>query len=191
MELLQQYIRKHGKAINEHVLKVDSFLNHQVDPVLMEKIGEEFYQYFKKYPITKVVTVETSGISPAIFCALKFNVPMVFIKKNVPSTMNDFYTSSVHSFTKNKTYTICLAKEYINEDDHVLFIDDFLANGQAFLGVEEIIKESKASLDGVGMVIEKAFQDGHDIIANKGYDIYSLARIASLGENEIHFVGED
>lgn len=191
MELLQQYIRKHGKAINEHVLKVDSFLNHQVDPVLMEKIGEEFYQYFKKYPITKVVTVETSGISPAIFCALKFNVPMVFIKKNVPSTMNDFYTSKVHSFTKNKTYTICLSKEYINEDDHILFIDDFLANGQAFLGVEEIIKASNATLDGVGMVIEKAFQEGHDMIVNKGYDIYSLARIASLGENEIHFVGEE
>lgn len=190
MELLQEYIRKNGKAVNEHVLKVDSFLNHQVDPMLMEKIGEEFYRYFKKYPITKVLTVETSGIAPALFCALKFNVPMVFIKKNVPSTMNDFYTAEVHSFTKNKTYTICLSKEYINENDHILFIDDFLANGQAFLGVEKIIKEAKASLEGVGMVIEKSFQEGHSLIENKGYDIYSLARVASLGENKISFVGE-
>lgn len=190
MELLRQYIKENGKAVNEHVLKVDSFLNHQVDPMLMEKIGEEFYQYFKKYPITKVVTVETSGICPAIFCALKFNVPMVFIKKNVPSTMEDFYVADVYSFTKNKTYTICLSKEYINENDHILFIDDFLANGQAFLGVEKIIKEANATLDGVGMVIEKSFQEGHDLIEKLGYDIYSLARIESLGENIINFVGE-
>ncbi len=190
MILLEEEIKRRGKVINGEILKVDSFLNHQVDPMLMKAIGEEFYQHFKKYPITKVVTIETSGIAPALMCALKLQVPMIFIKKAQPSTMQEAYTSNVFSFTKNKSYTICLSKHLINEDDHILFIDDFLANGQAFLGVEQIIHEAGAVIDGVGMVIDKTFQEGHKLIRDKGYDLYSLARIKSLDENGVVFEDE-
>ncbi len=190
MKLLHEYIVEQGEVIDESILKVDSFLNHQVDPILMDKIGNEFYEYFKKYPITKVVTVETSGISPALFCALKFNVPMVFIKKNVPSTMKNMTSALVYSFTKQKEYTISLSNEYIDQNDHILFIDDFLANGQAFLGVEKIIYEIGAKIDGVGIVIEKSFQNGREVILSKGYDLYSLARIASFKNNTVHFIKE-
>lgn len=187
MELLKETIRNEGRIINGNILKVDSFLNQQVDPKLMDAIGEELYQYFKKYPITKVVTIETSGIAPALMCALKFNVDMIFIKKAQPSTMLDAYTSQVFSFTKNKSYTICLEKHLIGEGEHILFIDDFLANGQAFLGVEEMMREAGATIDGVGIVIDKVFQDGHQLIKDKGYDIYSLAKIKSLKEEGVLF----
>lgn len=187
MLLLEKEIIQRGKIINGEILKVDSFLNHQVDPKLMEAIGEEFYHYFKKYPITKVVTIETSGIAPALMCALKLEVPMIFIKKAQPSTMQEAYVSHVFSFTKNKSYTICLSKHLISEDDHILFIDDFLANGQAFLGVEQIVHEAGAVIDGVGIVIDKTFQDGHLLIKEKGYDLYSLAKIKSLDENGVIF----
>ncbi|MFQ9923672.1 MAG: xanthine phosphoribosyltransferase [Beduini sp.] len=187
MLLLEEEIIKRGKIINGEILKVDSFLNHQVDPKLMEAIGEEFYHHFKKYPITKVVTIETSGIAPALMCALKLDVPMIFIKKAQPSTMQEAYVSHVFSFTKNKSYTICLSKHLIDKDDHILFIDDFLANGQAFLGVEQIIHEAGAVIEGVGIVIDKTFQDGHLLIKEKGYDLYSLAKIKSLDENGVIF----
>lgn len=187
MKKLEDYILENGKIINGEILKVDTFLNHQVNPQMMDDIGEEFYQYFKKYPINKVVTIETSGIAPALMCALRFKVPMVFIKKAVPSTMKEAYTSEVFSFTKNKTYQISVSKELIKENDHILFVDDFLANGEAFSGVEKICQEAKATIDGVGIVIDKVFQKGHNTIKNKGYDIYSLAMIESLTENGIKF----
>lgn len=187
MKKLEEYIQRKGKVINGDILKVDNFLNHQVDPQLMVEIGEEFYDYFKKYPITKVVTIETSGIAPALMRALKFNVPMIFIKKAVPSTMEEAYKANVFSFTKNKSYTIYLSKHLIHEDDHILFIDDFLANGQAFLGVEQIVHDANASLDGVGIVIDKVFQEGHTLIKERGYDLYSLAKIKSLNEKGVEF----
>lgn len=188
MNKLEQYIKENGKVINGEILKVDTFLNHQVDPALMKEIGENFYNYFKKYPINKVVTIETSGIAPALMCAACFGVPMVFIKKAVPSTMSDAYHAEVFSFTKNKTYHISVSKEFLSENDHILFIDDFLANGEAFLGVENICKEAKATIEGVGIVIDKAFQKGHQKIIDKGYDLCSLAQIAALDENGIHFL---
>ncbi len=188
---LKQAIKNQGKVIDGKVLKVDAFLNHQVDPVLMEQIGDAFYDYFKKYPITKVMTIESSGIAPAFMCAKRFNVPMVFIKKAKPSTMDDAYVSEVFSFTKNKSYTICLGKEFINEKDHILFIDDFLANGQAFLGVEEMIKAAGAKMDGVGIVIDKVFQSGHQMILDRGYDLYSLACIKEFKQNAVVFDDEE
>ena len=187
MKNLEQYIQKHGKVIDGKVLKVDTFLNHQVDPNLMQEIGEAFYDYFKKYPITKVVTIETSGIAPALMCALKFNVPMIFIKKAIPSTMEEAYVAEVFSFTKNKKYTICLSKHLLQEEDHILFIDDFLANGQAFLAVEQLVEEAKAKIDGVGIVIDKVFQNGHKMILDRGYDLYSLACIKELNEEGVFF----
>lgn len=187
MNKLEQYIKENSRIINGGILKVDSFLNHQVDPLLMEEIGQELYDYFKKYPINKVVTIETSGIAPALMCAYRFKVPMVFIKKAIPSTMSDAYNAEVFSFTKNKTYHICISKEFLTEDDHILFIDDFLANGEAFSGVEKICKEAHATIEGVGIVIDKAFQKGHQLILDKGYDLYSLAQIVALDENGIQF----
>ena len=174
MNKLEQYIKENSRIINGEILKVDSFLNHQVDPQLMEEIGQ-------------VVTIETSGIAPALMCAYRFKVPMVFIKKAIPSTMADAYNAEVFSFTKNKTYHICISKEFLTENDHILFIDDFLANGEAFSGVEKICKEAHATIEGVGIVIDKAFQKGHQLILDKGYDLYSLAQIAALNEDGIQF----
>lgn len=187
MKKLENYILENGKVINGEILKVDTFLNHQVDPQIMDSIGEEFYRYFRKYPINKVVTIETSGIAPALMCALRFQVPMVFIKKAIPSTMGEAYCAEVFSFTKNKAYQISVSKEFIHKDDHILFIDDFLANGEAFSGVEKICQEAGATIEGVGIVIDKIFQKGHNIIKEKGYDIYSLAMIESLSDDGIVF----
>lgn len=187
MKKLEDYIIKHGQVINGEILKVDTFLNHQVDPLLMKEIGQELYEHFKKYHVNKIITIETSGIAPALMCALNFQVPMVFIKKAIPSTMSKAYCTEVFSFTKNKTYQISISKEFLNEQDHVLFIDDFLANGEAFLGVEKICKQAHATIEGVGIVIDKTFQKGHHLIQEKGYDIYSLAMIESLNQNGIIF----
>ncbi|MDF9823902.1 xanthine phosphoribosyltransferase [Breznakia sp. PF5-3] len=187
MKKLLDKIKTEGVIINKDVLKVDSFLNHQIDPTLMKQIGDEFYEYFKKYKITKIITIESSGIAPAVFCGYRFQVPVIFIKKTNPSTMKDALFANVHSFTKNKTYTVCLSKQYIDDNDNILFIDDFLANGEAFKGVEEIIHQTSANLCGVGIVIEKAYQQGHKYIINQGYDLYALASIASLDNNQITF----
>lgn len=187
MNKLEKYILEKGKFIDSNVLKVDSFLNHQIDPVLMKEMGDEFYEYFKNHGITKIVTIETSGIAPALMCALRMDVPLVFIKKTHPSTMSNPLTASVHSFTKNKTYSVCLDKEFISSNDRILFIDDFLANGEAFKGAEEIINQANAKICGVGMVIEKAFQKGHQYILDKGYDLYALASIKKFEDGIIEF----
>lgn len=187
MKKLEDYIIENGKVINNEILKVDTFLNHQVDVALMNEIGQEFYTYFKKYPINKVVTIETSGIAPALMCASYFHVPMVFIKKAVPTTMSKAYSAEVFSFAKNKTYQISVSQEFLNEQDHILFIDDFLVNGEAFLGVEKICQQAHATIEGIGIVIDKAFQKGHQLIIDKGYDLYSLAMIETFNENGIVF----
>lgn len=185
MNKLKQVILEQGKLIDDDILKVDRFLNHQIDCSLVKEMGEAFWQHFKEKPITKIVTIETSGIAPSIFCGLLFNVPVIFIKKTQPSTMQDPVFSEVFSFTKQKTYTVCLEKEFLTEDDHVLFIDDFLANGEAFHGAEKLIEQCGATIEGVGIVIEKAFQAGHQYIIDQGYDLYALASIASMKEGTI------
>ena len=189
MELLKNMISEKGKVINEDILKVDSFLNHQVDYNLMKEIGKDFYNYFKDKNITKIFTIESSGIAPAIMTSSEFKVPMVFLKKQKPNTLNNnVYQTEVKSFTKGTTYNLTLSKDFISENDNILIIDDFLANGEAAKGAIKLIKEAGAKVAGIGIVIEKSFQPGRKYLETQGYDVYSLARIKSLKENKIEFV---
>ena len=190
MKLLENAILEKGRILGNNILKVDTIINHQIDPVLMDKIGDEFYNYFKDKGITKIITVESSGIAPAMMTALKFNVPLLFLKKARPSTMANPITAEVFSYTKNKQYTLCAERSFIDDQDRILFIDDFLANGEAFKGVETIVYQTNAIIVGVGILIEKSFQAGHDYIVNKGYDLYSLANIKSFKDGKIEFSEE-
>ena len=178
-----------GKVYDNNVLKVDSFLNHQIDAGLMIKMAESFHEYFKNEEITKILTIEASGIAPAIMVANLFKVPMVFAKKSKPSTLknNDVYTAEVHSYTKNITNTIVVSEKFINKDDKVLIVDDFLANGQATLGLMEIVEKAGAETVGVGVLVEKSFQDGRKLLDEKNVNVCSLCRIASLENNEVKF----
>lgn len=189
MEKLKNKIAQEGQVINEEVLKVDRFLNHQIDPQLMQAIGEEFAEYFKDRGITKIITIEASGIAPAVFTGLVLDVPVIVAKKNVSITMTDeLATAEVYSFTKQKSYTITLSKTLLNENDKVLLIDDFLANGQAVLGLMEICQQMKTEIAGIGIVIEKSFQNGRTLLEEKDLDVYSLARVKSLENNVVTFV---
>lgn len=187
MKLLQDYILEKGKSINSKVLKVDSFLNHQIDPVLMMKIGEEFKKRFSGEKINKILTIEASGIAIGLAVAYAFNVPLVFAKKKVPSTMNDFYTTKVFSFTKNKEYTICIGKEFLNSEDKILIVDDFLAMGNAVLGLKDLVNQVKGEVVGVGIAITKGFQEGERILQENGLRVESLAVVDSLDNGQIHF----
>jgi len=188
MEILKQRILKDGQAIGIGILKVDSFLNHQLDVELLNEIGKEFHKRFSDVEITKILTIEASGIGIACMTALYFNVPVVFAKKAEPSTMVDgAYQAKVHSFTKNKDYNISVSKKYLTQSDKVLIIDDFLAKGGALQGLEDIVRQSGAQLVGAGIVIEKAFQEGGKSLRDKGVRIESLAVIQSIMDNEIKF----
>lgn len=188
MKSLESKILNEGKVLSETVLKVDSFLNHQIDPELMRQIGEEFAARFANAGITKILTLESSGIAPSVMAGLTMNVPVVFARKRKSLTLiNDLYSAEVHSFTKKETNEISISSEYINQNDVVLVIDDFLANGQAVLGLMDILKQAGASLAGVGIVIEKGFQDGGKMIREKGIQVESLAIIDSLAEGNVTF----
>ena len=190
MDLLKEKIKKDGIVINEHVLKVDNFLNHQVDTKLMDFIGEEFANYFKDKNITKVVTIESSGIAPAYSVASKLNVPFVIFKKQSSAILDTETTiqTPVHSFTKNTDYILMASKKYLSENDNILIIDDFLANGQAAMGAYRILKEAGSSVAGVGIVIEKSFQDGRKKLEDLGLDVYSLARVSKISSDGIEFI---
>lgn len=189
MKSLKKRIIEEGHALNKDVLKVDSFLNHQVDPNLMYEVGTYFKDYFKEHGITKVFTIESSGIAPAAMAALQMDLKLIILKKqNSKILKGEVYQTTVHSFTKDTDYELTLSKKYISKDDKVLLIDDFLANGEAAMGVARIIQEAGAKLSGIGIVIEKSFQPGRKILENKGYDIYSLARIARLDKNVVEFL---
>lgn len=191
MKLLEDVIREKGTILEGGVLKVDSFLNHQIDPDLMKALGDEFAQYFKDYGITKILTVETSGIAPAVFAGLELGVPVVFGRKNKSLTLQDnMYTTSVYSYTKQVSNEISISKDYLDSDDRVLLIDDFLANGQAIAGLLSICKSAGASVVGIGIVIEKSFQKGRRFVEESGIPILSLARISSLDTEGITFVDE-
>ncbi|WML39832.1 xanthine phosphoribosyltransferase [Neobacillus sp. OS1-2] len=191
MNFLEERIKKDGKVLSEHVLKVDSFLNHQVDPNLMLEIGKEFTVRFANEGITKIVTIESSGIAPAVMAGLFLKVPVVFARKRKSLTLNeDLLTASVHSFTKNETNEISISKKYVNKEDRVLIIDDFLANGQAALGLVEIVQHSGAEVSGIGIVIEKSFQHGAQKLKEMGLRVESIARIASLENGEVTFINE-
>ncbi|MFL0252273.1 xanthine phosphoribosyltransferase [Clostridium neuense] len=189
MEELRDRILKEGHALNEAVLKVDSFLNHKVDPKLMYEIGTNFKKYFENRGITKVFTIESSGIAPAVMTAMQMNLPMVILKKQASKVLNDdFYQTIVHSFTKGSDYQLTLSKKYISKDDNILIIDDFLANGEASLGAIRLVEECGAKVSGIGIVIEKSFQPGREVLEKRGYDVYSLARIKKLGKDLIEFI---
>ena len=190
MDLLKEKIKNDGIVINENVLKVDNFLNHQVDTKLMDLIGEDFSNYFKVKNITKVVTIESSGIAPAYATAFKLDVPLVIFKKQSSAILDTETTiqTPVHSFTKNTDYILMASKKYLSENDNILIIDDFLANGQAALGAYRILKEAGSSVAGVGIVIEKSFQDGRKKLEDLGLDVYSLARVSKISSNGIEFL---
>lgn len=190
MSYLKEKIIKDGIVINENVLKVDSFLNHQIDPTVVKEITNEFITYFGDREITKVMTIEASGIAPAIQVASRLDVPMLFAKKAEPSTMKneEHYSTNVHSFTKNVTSRVLVSKQYLQPEDKVLIIDDFLANGEAALGLVELVNQAGAEMVGVGICVEKAFQPGHDKLVDAGIDIFSICRIASLEGNKVTFV---
>ncbi|NMA91001.1 MAG: xanthine phosphoribosyltransferase [Amphibacillus sp.] len=192
MESLKQAILERGKALSDQVLKVDAFLNHQIDPQLMIQVGQEFADRFKNDQITKILTIESSGIAPSFTTAVELDVPLVFARKKKALTMSDnVFVSQVYSFTKKESNTITVSKNFIEEGDCVLIIDDFLANGQAALGLIDIVKQAQASVAGVGIVIEKSFQPGRKQIEELGYRVESLARIKSLDTGQISFIEEN
>lgn len=188
MKELEDAIKNKGQVLPGNILKVNSFLNHQIDPTLMYEIGKEFVKRFADDNITKVITVESSGIAPAVMTGLVLGVPVIFARKKKPSTLNDAaYSADVYSYTKQKTNRIFIEKKFISPNDNVLIIDDFLANGEATKGMIKIVEAAQAHLVGVGIVIEKSFQPGADWITNHGIHLESLARIASLNDNEVTF----
>ncbi|WP_139891768.1 xanthine phosphoribosyltransferase [Bacillus sp. D386] len=192
MKLLKAKIMEEGQVLSSEVLKVDTFLNHQLDPELMVAIGKEFAKRFKDAGITKVLTIESSGIAPSVMAGLELQVPVIFARKKKSLTLqDDLYTSTVYSFTKKEENTICIGQKFLNEEDVVLIIDDFLAKGQAAFGLVDIVNQANAKIAGLGIVIEKSFQDGGEILRDKGYRVESLARIQSLEKNKVIFLEEE
>jgi xanthine phosphoribosyltransferase len=188
MEPLKQKIISEGKVLSDSVLKVDAFLNHQIDPLLMQGVGEEFASRFKDKGITKILTLESSGIAPSVMTALRLGIPAVFARKRKSLTLiDDLYSAEVYSYTKQETNTISISKDYITNDDVVLIIDDFLANGQAALGLIHMVEQSGAALAGVGIVIEKGFQNGRKLIEEHGILVESLAIVTSLENGQVTF----
>lgn len=191
MELLKQKILREGKTLEGNILKVDSFLNHQIDIELLNEIGKEFRKRFQGKIISKILTIEASGIAIAVIAAQYFNAPVVFAKKTTAKNLDKaVYMGSVYSYTKAQHYNILVSKESISKEDNILIIDDFLANGQAILGLKEIVDAANANLVGVGIVIEKGFQKGGRLLREAGINIESLAIIDSLEENKITFRNE-
>ena len=191
MNELKTRILKDGIAVNEDILKVDSFINHQVDPELMLHIGEEFAAYFANKGITKVATIESSGIAPALMTAQCMNLPLLILKKQPSKVLNDsLYQTEVISFTKGTSYELTLSSKFISENDHVLLIDDFLANGEAATGAIRLIRKAHATVGGLGILIEKSFQPGRQKLIEQGIDIYSLARIKTMSEGNVTFIEE-
>ncbi|AVH15099.1 xanthine phosphoribosyltransferase [Acinetobacter indicus] len=189
MHALEQKILAEGIVLSEEVLKVDSFLNHQIDPVMMQQIGQEFARLFKDAGITKIITIEASGIAPAVMAGLELGVPVIFARKYQSLTLkDDLYRSKVFSFTKQVESTIAISNKHISSNDKVLVIDDFLANGQAALGLADLIHQAQAEVVGIGIVIEKSFQPGRDLLLEKGYRVESLARVKSLANGTVEFV---
>ena len=192
MELLKERIRKEGKIKAGNVLKVDSFLNHQMDTELFREIGKEFKRRFEGADINKILTIEASGIGIACVVAEQFHVPVVFAKKNQTKNIaGDVYTTQVESYTHGRVYDIIVAKEFLGKGDKVLLIDDFLANGKALEGLAALVQASGAELVGAGIVIEKGFQVGGDRIREKGIRLESLAIIDSMDEEKGTIVFRD
>ena len=188
MKILEERIIKDGVINDQNVLKVDSFLNHQIDVALLNEIGKEFYRLYQHDKITKIVTIEASGIGIACIAAQYFNVPVVFAKKSITSNITgDVYKGRIYSFTHQCFRDIYIKKSYISKEDNVLIIDDFLAKGSALDGLIQIINQAEAKLAGAGIVIEKGFQGGGDLIRSKGVRVESLALIESMDGGNLIF----
>ena len=188
VELLKKKILEEGKTIGSDVVKVDMFLNHQIDVELLCEIGKEFHRLFAASNINKIVTIEASGIGIACIAAQYFSVPVVFAKKGANRNVGDnIYKADVYSFTKGVTTTIGISKDYLGPDDRVLIIDDFMANGKAVHGLINIINQAGATVEGIGIVIEKGFQPGGDALRSLGYRVESLAVIKSIDNGKIVF----
>ncbi|MGG3837133.1 xanthine phosphoribosyltransferase [Paenibacillus thiaminolyticus] len=191
MKRLQDKVLQEGLVLSDRVLKVDSFLNHQMDPVLMKEIGEEFVKRYDGERITKVLTIESSGIAPGLMTALVLNVPLIFARKQKSLTLrDDIFVEKVYSFTKQETNEVTVSKKFLSTDDRVLIIDDFLANGEAASGLARIVEQAGAAVVGFGIVIEKSFQPGRDHLLAAGYRVESLVRVASLEDGTVTFVDE-
>lgn len=189
MKLLKEKILEEGQVIGTQILKVDSFLNHQIDVGLYNEMGKEFKKRFENKNITKILTIEASGIGIACIAAQYFNVPVVFAKKYQSTNLDaDTYVSEVYSFTKQTTYQIKVSKKYISNEDNILIIDDFLANGKAALGLMDIVKQAGAELEGIGIVIEKGFQDGGKNLRDKNIQVESLAIVDEFIDGKIKFL---
>lgn len=188
MDRLKAKIRTEGQVLSEQVLKVDAFLNHQIDPALMQAIGQEFARRFAGAGITKIVTIEASGIAPAVMTGLELGVPVIFARKHQSLTLTDnLLVASVYSFTKQMESTIAVSTMHLSSDDRVLIIDDFLANGKAAKALISIIGQAGAQVVGLGIVIEKSFQAGRAELDAQGYRVESLARVASLADGQVTF----
>ena len=189
MRILEEAIKQRGKAIDKDVLLVDSFLNHQIDVGLMQMIGEEFASYFAPKAIDRIVTIESSGIAPAAFTAYALNVPLVVMKKQTSKiTTGAQLSTTVHSFTKGTEYQLTVKKEFLPQGERVLFIDDFLASGEAAFGALKLFDQANAQIAGIGIVIEKSFQPGAERLKRAGIDLYSLARVQSMENGVISFI---
>ena len=185
MESLKERILRDGRCFPGGILKVDSFINHQMDPILMKSIAVEFVRRFASEEINKVITIEASGIAPAIMVGYLLELPVVFAKKKKPSTMQNMLVTKVYSFTKDNTYDVCVSRDFLCKGDRVLFIDDFLANGNAAKGMIDLAAQAGAEIAGMGFIIEKAFQHGGDMLRSLGMRVESLAIIESLDNCEI------
>ncbi|WP_297248517.1 xanthine phosphoribosyltransferase [uncultured Prevotella sp.] len=185
MDILKERIMQDGKCYPGGILKVDSFINHQMDPNLMMDCAKEFVRLFSDLHFNKIVTIEASGIAPAILVGYILQLPVVFIKKKQPKTMDNMLSTVVHSFTKDRDYTVCISNSFLTEDDHVIFIDDFLANGNAANGVIELCALAGAKIEAMGFIIEKAFQHGGDFLRSKGIKYEALATVESLENCQI------
>lgn len=188
MQNLKERIVREGKVNPGNILKVDSFLNHQIDVALLEEIGASFYEAFKNQKIDKILTIEASGIAVAVMAARYFKVPVVFAKKSESKlTTDDQVVTMIHSYTKDKTSKVQVAKAYLKENEQVLIVDDFLANGEAAMGLIDLITQAKAQVAGIAIVVEKGFQEGGAKLRAMGFPLVSLAIIESMDQGVITF----
>jgi xanthine phosphoribosyltransferase len=188
MELLKKRIEEEGRVVGDEILKVDSFLNHQMDIELFQAMGKYFYERFQSHQITKILTVEASGIAIAAIAALYFKVPVVFAKKTKSRNLDaETYTAEVYSFTKQAYYDIQVSRRYLSENDHILILDDFLANGKAALGLMSIVEQAGATVEGIGIVIEKGFQEGGKLLRERNVHLESLAIIDGFENGKVIF----
>ena len=188
MEKLKEKIKKEGSVIQPDIVKVDAFLNHQIDVAFLDEIGEAFYHLFEKDGITKILTIEASGIAIACAAARFFKVPVVFAKKHENRNIDDeTYDANIRSFTKGKDYVAKVSKKYLSSEDKILIVDDFLAKGEAAKGLVSIVEQSGASLAGMGIVIEKGFQNGGSALREMGVRLESLVVVESIKETEVIF----